>query len=87
MEPMGEAFLEVEDGERADDEDDAVSGVAVDVDVVLVPLASPPSELRAETLHVRGSTASSDVRLKPGVLRLSTPARSSSCMWQLPFSS
>lgn len=86
----GEASIE-DDARTCEDvgenEVDDVSAVMVEDEVLALGVASPPSEVRAERPHVCGSTASSDVRSKVGVLAKSSSSKFSSCMWQIPSSS
>lgn len=80
---------EAEDGEDkegeavADNDDDACEGA--DDEVVAAGSEPPLSRVTADRPQVCGSTASFDVMRKVGVLPQSSPARSSSCMWQMPL--
>lgn len=82
---------EVSDADE-EGEDDTVSAVrastveeaAIVDDADAVVLEPPPSEANALRPHVCGWTASFDVMLKVGVLEKSSPAKFSTCMWQMP---
>lgn len=86
---------EDEDAEGANDEDGEFEGVevaAARTDAGMdsnccIALGSglPPALPRASSPHVVGSTPSLDVMPKVGVFLKSSPAKSSTCMWQTPF--
>jgi len=88
----GDEDLDGDDEEEGDGDDADVSAVvasiveeAASVDdagaVLLEPLSSDANSLRP---HVCGWTASFDVIPKGGVLALSSFAKFSTCMWQMP---
>lgn len=56
-----------------------------DVDAIAVGPAPLPSRLRAEKPQVCSATASFDVISNVGVFPKSSPAKFSSCIWQIPL--
>ena len=83
-----------EDGdvEVADDEgievaaartDDGIEGNAC----IVLGSGLPPALPRSSSPHVIGSAPSLDVMSKVGVLAQSSPEKSSTCMWHMPFCS
>ena len=80
-----EEVFEGEDEGFEDDEGDETDAVTIDDDAEALEVAAALCVLRIEGGHVCGSTASFEVRSKVGVLAKSSPDRSSSCIWQIPW--